>query len=54
MVTALIILSISQIATFGAIWWLHRELKRKTFLYWEQEGKEKVLRNSKGDEITRL
>ena len=42
----------------GIFFWMLRkqkkELHNKTFLYWEQEGDFKVLKNSKGDIITKI
>lgn len=51
---AIILLSIIVAIQTVLLWVFRKELKEKTFLFWEQEGDYKVLRNSKGDEITRI
>lgn len=51
---AISILSLAVIYIFYKMWRLKKELEAKTFLFWEQDGEYKVLKNSKGDEITRI
>lgn len=51
---AIVILFLAVIYIFYKMWRLKKELESKTFLFWEQDGEYKVLKNSKGDEITRI
>lgn len=51
---AIIILFFIASYLFYKIWMLKKEIRDKTFLFWEQEGDYKILKNSKGEEITRI
>jgi hypothetical protein len=54
LIITIVILAISQLVTFWLLYKFKKELNEKTFLFWEEDGDFKVLKNSKGDIITKL
>lgn len=52
--TAITILAVVNVITLVLLYRHKRELAEKTFLFWEEKDGYKVLKNSNGDEITRL